>query len=201
MFTLINEDNQARLGILEINGRSAETPFFMPVATKAVGKFVSSEDYKNCNVKSLICNAFLISVTIGLETLKHSDGVHNFMNYDGIIFSDCGGFQMLREDLLLDTTANGILLKNPSGKDVFMRPEKLIEISDQIKSDVIMALDCVLPYGKTKEEYIEALEKSHRWTKKSKDLHNKKRLMFGITQGGTFEDLRVESAKFIDNLD
>lgn len=200
MFTLINEENQARLGVLEVNGRKAETPFFMPVATKGVGKFVCSEDYKSVNANAIINNAFLLSLIPGLETIEKANGIHEFMNYQGIIFNDCGGFQMLRDSLLLDTTKNGILLKNPIGKDVFMRPEKLISMTDAIKPDVIMALDCVLPYGKTKEEYIEALEKSHRWTKKSKDLHKNERLMFGITQGGTFEDLRIESAKFVNSL-
>lgn len=200
MFNIVSEQGQARSGILEINGRKAETPFFMPVATKAVGHFVTSEEYTALNTKAIICNAFFLSLHPGLETFQKMKGIHNFMHYNGIIFTDCGGFQMLRDSLLKETTNNGILLKNPFGKDVFMRPEKLMKITDEIQSDIIMALDCVLPYGKTKEEYEEALEKSHKWSKKCKDLHDNKRLLFGITQGGTFEDLRIKSAKAINEM-
>jgi queuine tRNA-ribosyltransferase len=200
MFKIIKEYGNARSGILEVNGRKAETPLFMPVATKAVGRFVASEEYKAAGAKAIICNAFFLSSYPGLETFEKMQGIHDFMHYNGIIFTDCGGFQMLRDNLLKETTANGILLKNPFGKDVFMRPEKLIKISSVIQPDAIMALDCVLPYGKTKEEYEEALEKSHKWSKKCKDLHDNKRLLFGITQGGTFEDLRIESAKSINAM-
>ncbi|MDP3728719.1 MAG: tRNA guanosine(34) transglycosylase Tgt [bacterium] len=201
MFTLIKEDGNARLALLKTKSGEAETPFFMPVATKAVGRFVSAEDYISVNAKAIIANAFFLSLDPGLETFEKIGGIHKFMNYPGIIFTDCGGFQMLRESLLLETTNNGILLKNPGGKDVFMRPEKLLEISKKIDSDVIMALDCVLPYGRSREEYVEALKKSHRWTKKCKDLHTEKQLLFGITQGGTFEDLRESSAKAINAMD
>lgn len=200
MFTLIKEDGQARTGVLHTKSGDVETPFFMPVATKAVGRFVSSEDYQNVHAQAIIANAFFLSLNPGLETFEKMGGIHKFMQYPHVIFTDCGGFQMLRDSLLLETTNNGILLKNLGGKDVFMKPEKLLEISTKIDSDVIMALDCVLPYGKTREEYVEALQKSHRWTKRCKDLHKGKQLLFGITQGGTFADLRESSAKAINAM-
>lgn len=200
MFTIIKEEGNARTGILKTKSGEVETPFFMPVATKAVGRFVSAEDYIKVNAKAIIANAFFLSIDPGLETFEKRGGIHNFMHYPGVIFTDCGGFQMLRENLLLETTNNGILLKNPGGKDVFMRPEKLLNISKKIDSDVIMALDCVLPFGRPREEYIQALKKSHSWTKKCKDLHTGKQLLFGITQGGTFEDLREASAKAINTM-
>ncbi len=201
MFTILKQHNQARTGILEINGRKAETPFFMPVATKAVGRFVSSEEYEFCNAKAIIANAFFLSLSPGLEMFQETKGIHNFMNFKDIIFNDCGGFQMLRENLLKETTNNGILLKNYLGKDVFMRPEKIMHISSIIKPDVIMALDCVLPFGKTKEEYQEALEKSHKWSRECLKYKTQNTLLFGITQGGTFEDLRIESAKAINGME
>ena len=200
MFTIIKQLNQARTGVLEINDRKAETPFFMPVATKAVGRFVTSEEYESSNTKAIIANAFFLSLSPSLEMFEKTNGIHNFMNYNGIIFNDCGGFQMLRENLLKETTANGILLKNPMGKDVFMRPEKIMHISSIIKPDVMMALDCVLPFGKTKEEYQEALIKSHKWSKECLKYKTKDTLLFGITQGGTFKELREESAKAINEM-
>jgi len=201
MFTLLKEDGNARVGILKAPHGEIETPFFMPVATKAVGRFVSSDDYQRANAKAIIANAFLLSIDPGLDMFEKRNGIHNFMHYPGIIFTDCGGFQMLRDNLLLDTTNNGIKFKNPQGKDIFMRPEKVMDIGKKIGGDVIMALDCVLPYGKTREEYLEALTKSHKWSKQCKDLHEGNQLLFGITQGGTFADLREASAKAINAMD
>ena len=200
MFTLTAEDGIARTGLLETENGKAETPFFMPVATKAVGRFVSSDDYKLAGANVIISNAFLLSLDPGLETFEKFGSIHKFMNYQGLIFTDCGGFQMLRDNLLEETTNNGILFKNPHGKDVYMRPSKSIEIGQKINPDVIMALDCVLPFGKEKEDYVQALIKSHRWSQQCRDLHKEKQLLFGITQGGTFDDLRIESAQAIDAM-
>ena len=200
MFTITSEEGNARTGILKGPKAIAETPFFMPVATKAVGRFVSTDDYHLTDTKAIICNQFLLSLNPGLETFDKMGTIHEFMGYNGLIFTDCGGFQMLRDNLLLGTTNNGIKFKNPHGADVFIRPEKVMDVGHRVGADVIMALDCVLPYGKTREEYAEALEKSHRWTTKCKELHNTDQLLFGITQGGIFEDLRIESATYINSL-
>jgi queuine tRNA-ribosyltransferase len=201
MFKVTATQGKARVGILETkSGKKVETPFFMPVATKAVGRFVSSDDYRLTGTKTIICNQFLLSVQPGLETFDTIGSVHKFMGYDGVIFTDCGGFQMLRDKLLASTTNNGIMFTLEGISPIFMRPEKSMDIGEKVGSDVIMALDCVLPYGRSKEEYSEALVKSHRWTSICKDLHKGNQLLFGITQGGTFDDLRVESAKFINSL-
>jgi len=199
MFKLINQDGNARTGVLTTPHGEVETPFFMPVATKAVGKFITSDDYNELGIKAIITNAFLCSLVPGLDLLE--DGVHKFMNYNGVIFNDCGGFQMLRENLLKGTTNNGIFFTNPYGKDIFIRPKTIMEIEEKVGGDVIMALDCVLPYGKEREDYEEAIEKSHRWTKQCKELHKTNQLLFGITQGGTFPDLRKKSSEFINSLD
>ncbi|HLC22227.1 MAG TPA: tRNA guanosine(34) transglycosylase Tgt [Candidatus Nanoarchaeia archaeon] len=200
MFTLFKEDKNARAGILKTSHGEIETPFFMPVATKAVGRFVSVDDYKQANAKAIISNAFLLSQDPGLEMFEKRKGIHNFMHFNGVIFTDCGGFQMLRENLLLSTTENGIWFQTPSEKKIFIRPKTVMDIGKAIGGDIIMALDCVLPYGRTREEYIEALIKSHTWSKECKDLHDMKQLLFGITQGGTFEDLREASAKAINSM-
>jgi len=201
MFELLNKDGKARLGKLSVRGKEIETPMFMPVATKAVGKFITSDDYNNLGIKAIISNAFLISLEPGLELIDNFKGTHDFMNYHGIIFNDCGGFQMLRENLLDHTTNNGIFFNNPYGKDVFIRPSTIMDIQERVNGDVIMALDCVMSFGKEKKDYEEAIVKSHKWTKECKELHKTDQLLFGITQGGTFLDLREDSAKFINDLD
>lgn len=200
MFKLLNQDGEARCGVLKTIHGEIETPFFMPVATKAVGKFITSDDYNSIGIKAIISNAFLTSLLPGLETIEKFNGIHNFMNYQGVIFTDCGGFQMLRDNLLKETTKNGIFFKNPYGKDLFIRPKNIMEIEKKINGDVIMALDCVLPYGKDKTDYVEAMTKTHDWMKQCRELYDGNQLLFGITQGGTFSDLREESAKYIDSL-
>jgi queuine tRNA-ribosyltransferase len=201
MFTIESTVGKARVGKLKGPRGEASTPFFMPVATKAVGRFVSTDDYKRCNTQAIICNQFLLSLKPGLETFDTLGSIHDFMHFDGLVFTDCGGFQMLRESLLIETTTNTIKFKSPYGGTSIMRSEKSMDIGRRVGSDVIMALDCVLPYGKSHEDFEEALVKSHRWTKKCRELHTSNQLLFGITQGGTFADLREKSAQFINSLD
>lgn len=198
MFSITSEDGQARAGALKTLHGTLETPAFLPVATRAVGRFVAADDYRQANVPAIIANAFLLAHDPGIETFKN--GIHRFMHFDGVIFTDCGGFQMLRKNLLLDTTTNGVWFRTPMGKRTFVRPETVVTIGKQIGGDVVMALDCVLPYGKTRTEYIDALKKSHHWSKRCRDLHDSKQLLFGITQGGTFGDLREASAKAINAM-
>tara|TARA_Y100000310_G_scaffold114564_1_gene113044 strand:+ start:1791 stop:2858 length:1068 start_codon:yes stop_codon:yes gene_type:complete len=196
MFEVISKDGKARRGVLTVNGKSAQTPFFMPVATKAVGKFVSSDDYHVVGTKTIITNAFLLSLEENFV-----GPVSSFMGFEGMVFTDNGGFQMLRENLLLDSSDSGVNFKNPyNGKDVFISPRRIMDIQESVGGDVIMALDCVLPYGKSKEEFSEGLRRSCLWTRKSKECYRGKQLVFGITQGGVFEDLRKKSCEFVKSL-
>lgn len=200
MFTLQTEDEEARVGDLVTPHGSVTTPFFMPVATRAVGKFVSSDDYYQTKCRAIITNAYLLSLEPGIEMFQKIGSVHQFMNFNGVIFTDCGGFQMLRQSLLLEIKQNGIVFKYPFGKKTFLGPEECINIGRTVGGDVIMALDCVLPYGKIREEYIHAIARSHRWTKKCRDLYTGDQMLFGITQGGTFDDIRIGSAKAINAM-
>jgi len=196
MFEILVKDGKARKGVLTVNGKKAETPFFMPVATKAVGKFVSSDDYHAVETQTIITNAFLLS----LEE-RFVGPVGKFMGFSGMVFTDNGGFQMLRENLLLDSTDSGVNFKNPyTGKEVFISPRRIMDIQESVGGDVIMALDCVLPFGKSEEEFAAGLERSCLWTRKSKECYRGKQLVFGITQGGVFEDLRKKSCEFVKGL-
>jgi len=144
----------------------------------------------------IITNAFLLSLEENFV-----GPVSEFMGFEGMVFTDNGGFQMLRENLLRETTDSGVNFKNPyNGKDVFISSRRIMDIQESVGGDVIMALDCVLPYGKSKEEFAEGLRRSCLWTRKSKECYRGKQLVFGITQGGTFEDLRKESSEFVKGL-
>ncbi|RJQ17078.1 tRNA guanosine(34) transglycosylase Tgt [Candidatus Woesearchaeota archaeon] len=203
MFKITHEHGSARTGTLKTRHGTVETPFFMPVATKAVGKFVGVDDYALAKTQAIICNAFILSLKPGLEVMKQYDGVHKFMNFDKTIFTDCGGFQMLRESFMQGTTAKGIQFTNPFNKqNILLTPEKIMHIEMTIKSDVAMMLDDVSPYGATKEQFAASLINTHAWAKESLKYHSdKKQLLFGIVQGGFYKDLREKSAKFIAGLD
>ncbi len=198
MFEVISKEGNARTGKLSVKGKTVETPFFMPVGTKGVGKFVSASEYTKTGTNTIITNAFLIS----LEGIK--EDLHNFMGYDGVIFTDNGGFQMIRDNLFLGGNDYGVFFKNPyNGEKEWMSPRKSLDLQWNIDSDVTMAMDYLVPYGRDKEEYVKAMKKSHAWTEKCKELHEyhkKDCLIFGINQGGVYSDLRRESAKFVNSL-
>jgi queuine tRNA-ribosyltransferase len=198
MFEVVNQDGKARKGKLTVKGKVVETPFFMPVATKGVGKFVSASEYNATGTKTIITNAFLIY----LGGIKGD--LHKFMGYNEVIFTDNGGFQMIRDGLFLGGNDYGVFFKNPyKDEKVWMSPRKSLDLQWEIDSDVTMAMDYLVPYGRDKGEYVKAMEKSHAWTKKCKELHDyhkKDCLIFGINQGGVYSDLRKESAKYVNSL-
>ncbi len=203
MFKIINKNKEARLGILKTAHGDIETPFFMPVATKGTVKNISPEELETIETKAIISNAFVLYLRPGLETIEKFGGIHKFMNFKRVIFTDSGGFQMLIKGLFVKDTENGILFKNPfTNQKELINPKKAIEIENRINSDVAMALDCVPYYRKDKKYIAEAVRKTHKWAEECKKAHkNKKQLLFGITQGGTYKDLREKSAKFINKLD
>jgi len=198
MFKLIAE-NGARTGIFKVNNKKIETPFFMPVATKAVGKYIGSMDYSELNAKAIISNSFLLSLNPGLDVIKD---IHKFMNYNDIIFTDSGGFQIIRS-MYINSAERGILFKDPfTNKKELFSPEKVIQIQNKINSDVAMVLDDMSPYSASKKSAAESLKNTHAWAEKQVRLHkNKKQFLFGIIQGSFYKDLREKSAKFITSLD
>jgi queuine tRNA-ribosyltransferase len=204
MFELIEEDKKtnARLGILKTRRGKIDTPFFMPVATKATVKYISQSDLKSMGAKAVIANAFILFLKPGTDIIKKAGGIHKFMNFDKTIFTDCGGFQMLRKSLLEKPTNKGIQFKSPfNGKRYLISPEKIMQIEQDIGSDVAMMLDDVPCYGIKKESAVASLKRTHKWAKECIIAHkDKKQLLFGIAHGNFFKELRIKSAKFINKL-
>lgn len=206
-FELIQES--PRKGILETKSGKITTPFFMPVATKATGKSITTDDYKDLGsgvrARAIICNALLLGMKPGVEVVKKAGGLHKFMNFDGVIFTDCGGFQASR-NFFEGKTKHGLKFENPySGEQVKLTPQSIMQTQYDLGSDVAMVLDDMAPYGASHDEAKKAMENTHRWAKESLDFHktiNKNgQKVFGIIQGNFYEDLREESAKFITSLD
>ena len=200
---LKNDDNSdARTGILKTRHGTIATPYFVVVATQAVGKFIGPDDYADV-ADGLICNALILSLRPGIDAIKNFGTIHDFMNFHKPIFTDCGAFQMVRESFMDGRSKKGIHFKSPFDMKKFViTPEKMMKIEQDIGADAVMMLDDLAPYGSTKEEFELSLENTHRWAVLSKKFHtDKDQMLYGIVQGGFFKDLREKSAKFINSLD
>lgn len=202
-FKIIKKDkkSKARIGKLSTRHGSVETPYFMAVATKATGKIIGPDDYEDL-ADGLICNALVLSLRPGIDVIKNFGTVHDFMNFDKVIFTDCGGFQMLRDSFMHGASKKGINFKNPfNGQKFVITPQKIMDIEIAIGGDAAMMLDDVSPYGSKREKVEESLENTHRWAKECKKYHHdKKQMLYGIVQGGFLPDLRKKSAEYINSL-
>lgn len=212
-FTITHQNGNARVGQLQTAHGLIETPFFMPAATKATGKIITTDDYKNLGkgttTKALIANALILSLRPGINIIAEAGGLHQFMNFSGVIFTDCGGFQMSRS--IFDTKSQkGIHFRNPyDNSKIVLTPKKIMEIELALGSDVAMMLDDMSGWGATREEAERAMNNTHRWGEESlnhhlrlkRDHQPKNQLLFGIVQGNFYPDLREQSAKFINSLD
>ncbi len=203
MFKIINQDKEARTGILETAHGKVETPFFMPIATKGTAKQLSPEELEEVGSQAIIANAFILSLKPGLEILEKFGGIHRFMKWDKTIFTDSGGFQILSKNFLHKADDKGVFFKNPyTGKIQFYTPEDIIRGEEVVGGDVCMALDYVPHYGIERKAIEECTRITHLWAERCMKVHTReKQLLFGICQGGTFKDLREKSARFIGNLD
>jgi len=212
VFTIIARDkkSKARTGILHTKSGDIETPFFMPVATKNAVKHISSEELQRMNAKAIISNSFILSLRPSASVIKRFGGMHSFMKYSGIIFTDSGGFQMYSKQLYLGSEKNGVWFRNPyNGKKLFMTPEENMNLQLTLDSDVAMCLDSMPLIEHSKQAVAEAVEKTTAWAERCKREHdklqkkrkkNERQLLFGIIQGGIHADLRKKSAQELIRL-
>jgi queuine tRNA-ribosyltransferase len=197
MFEIAREDKGARAGRLITAHGAVNTPCFMPVATKGSVKTLSSDELSALDIEALISNAFVLYLKPGVEVIKGAGGIHSFMNYDRTIFTDSGGFQILKEEFAPDVTDKGVTFRSPfdDTRHLFT-PEICIEVQRELGSDVAMVLDDCPYYGKDHDYMNGAVTLTTDWAKRSKRAHkHKEQLLFAIVQGGTFRDLREKSAE------
>ncbi len=198
-----NECN-ARLGTFKTKYGTHKTPMFMPVGTRATVKNVSVEDLKEAYADVILSNTYHLWLRPGEDIVYKAGGLHNFMNYhNGPILTDCGGFQVFSLAKPKDIEEEGVTFKSHlDGKKLFLTPEKSIEIQNKLGSDIAMSFDECPPYPVTHEYMKNSVERTLRWAKRGKEVHNNKnQALFGIVQGGEFEDLRAWSAKETVKLD
>ncbi|MFH1053590.1 MAG: tRNA guanosine(34) transglycosylase Tgt [Candidatus Woesearchaeota archaeon] len=212
MLKITHQDNKtsARTGRLKTKSGTIETPFFMPVATKADVKLMTPDMLKQINTKAIISNSLLLSLYPGTRTIEKFGGIHQFMNFRGVIATDSGGFQIIREGFEPKIDNFGLYFKNPyTGKNELLSPVKAIQIQNSLNSDIIMCLDDMLLIDSKKERIEQGVKRTFEWAKicyhthnnNKKSQKNRKQLLFGITQGGTNKQLRKKSIALMTSLD
>jgi len=204
MYELVHIDKhtKARAGKLKTNHGIVDTPVFMPVATKATVKALSPEELYEMNIQAIISNAFHLFLTPGIEVIQKAKGLHRFMNWSKCIFTDSGGFQMIRKDFTFKIMQEGIIYKNPrDGKTYSYSPQLCMHIQKILGSDVAMVLDDCPAYGSDYWAIEVSVKRTIQWAKLSKNVEkNHNQLVFAILQGGSFADLRKRCAEELVKL-
>ena len=202
-FKLLKNDSKARYGKLITKYGEYETPMFMPVGTRATVKTLSPEELYAENVGIILANTYHLWLRPGEDIVSSAGGLHKFMNYNGPMLTDSGGFQVFSLAKPKDISEEGVKFKSHiDGSNLFLTPEKSIEIQNKLDADIIMSFD-ECPYYPCTYEYMKnSVDRTLRWAKRGKDVHNNpNQLLFGIVQGGEFKDLRKYSAEETVKLD
>jgi len=192
------KNTKARYGKIETNYGTYETPMFMPVGTRATVKGLTPEQVKETGAGICLANTYHLWLRPGEDVIDLAGGLHKFMNYDGPILTDSGGFQVfsLAKDKEKSITEEGVCFKSHiDGKSMFLTPEKSIEIQNKLDSDIAMSFDECPPASASYDYLKNSIERTLRWAVRGKKVHsNSKQALFGIVQGGPYEDLRRYSA-------
>lgn len=194
----------ARLGIVHTPHGSFETPVFMPVGTQATVKAMSPEEMKDIGAGIILSNTYHLWLRPGTEVIEQAGGLHKFMNWDRPILTDSGGFQVFSLSKLRDIKEEGVHFRHHlNGSKLFLSPEKAMQIQNVLGSDIMMAFDECPPYPATYDYMKKSVERTSRWAERCLEAHERKdaQALFGIVQGGEYEDLRVQSAKDLVSLD
>ena len=205
-FELIKEskDSKARLGKLYTPHGIIETPIFMPVGTRATVKAMTPEEVKDLGAQIILSNTYHLYLKPGHELIKEAGGLHKFMNWNGPILTDSGGFQVFSLGDLRKIKEEGVEFRSHiDGSKHFLSPEKSIEIQNALGSDIMMAFDECAPYPASYEYVEKSMERTTRWAKRCKDFHKDwdRQAIFGIVQGGMYKDLREKSAHDLVAMD
>jgi queuine tRNA-ribosyltransferase len=188
-------DGKARRGRLKFPRGVVETPAFMPVGTYGTVKSMTPEDIKSVGAHIILGNTFHLMLRPGTEVIQAHGDLHDFMQWQGPILTDSGGFQVFSLGKLRKITEEGVTFQSPiDGSKVFMGPEESIEVQRKLGSDIVMIFDECTPYPATETEAKTSMELSLRWAKRSQEAHGENpSALFGIVQGGMYENLREES--------
>lgn len=213
MYKLIKKDGNAKRGEFHTVHGVIQTPVFMNVGTAAAIKgAVSAEDLKEIKTQVELSNTYHLHVRPGDKIVKQMGGLHKFMNWDRPILTDSGGFQVFSLASLRKIKEEGVYFNSHiDGRKIFMGPEQSMQIQSNLASTIAMAFDECPPHPATREYMQNSVDRTTRWLERCKaelkrlnsleDTINKEQMLFGINQGGTFKDIRIEHAKKISELE
>lgn len=191
----------ARRGRLHTSHGTVETPAFMPVGTQATVKTVGSEDLEAIGFQLILSNTYHLALRPGANLIEQLGGLHRFMSWKGPILTDSGGYQVMSLTKMRKIDDDGVKFKSHlDGSEMFLSPERSIEIQSKLGVDFSMALDECPPYPCTEAEAVDAMRRTHLWAPRNLAARRKDQAIFGIIQGGIHEDLRRESAAYITSL-
>ena len=175
----------------------------MPVGTQGTVKALTPRDLETAGTEIILANAYHLYIRPGLDILKQFGGLHSFMGWSGPILTDSGGYQVFSLSRLRSISEEGVSFRSHfDGNEIFLTPEKVMEIQEVIGSDIAMIFDECPPATKDRNKIRESLERTLRWSGRAKKYHQlKSQALFGIIQGGTFKDLRLESLERTIELD
>ncbi|WP_448548252.1 tRNA guanosine(34) transglycosylase Tgt [Thalassotalea fusca] len=202
-YQLINKDGKARRGRLTFERGTVETPAFMPVGTYGTVKGMKTEEIKEIGAEIILGNTFHLMLRPGTDIIEQHGDLHDFINWDKPILTDSGGFQVFSLGAMRKISEKGVEFRSPvNGEKIMLTPERSMEVQRSLGSDVVMIFDECTPYPATHQEAKDSMEMSLRWAQRSKDAHgDNPSALFGIVQGGMYEDLRevsVEGLKAIE---
>ena len=194
-FELVKTDGLARRGRLSLAHGTVETPVFMPVGTYGTVKAMSPKELREVGAEIVLGNTFHLWLRPGLEVIETFGGLHKFMGWDGPILTDSGGFQVFSLGKLRKISEEGVKFASPiNGDRLFLTPEESMRIQKTLNSDIVMIFDECTPYPADRRAAAYSMQLSLRWAERSKKAHEgNANALFGIVQGGMYEDLRDQS--------
>ena len=201
-YELINNDGRARRGRLTFERGVVETPAFMPVGTYGTVKGMRPEQVSESGAKILLGNTFHLMLRPGTDIIRAHGDLHDFMNWQGPILTDSGGFQVFSLGELRKITEKGVEFRSPvNGDKVFLGPEESMAVQRALGADIVMIFDECTPYPASVEQARDSMQLSLRWAQRSRDAHgDSPAALFGIVQGGMYPELRLESLKGLTDL-
>lgn len=192
---------RARRGRLHTAHGVVETPAFMPVGTQGTVKTLGSDDLENLGYQLILANTYHLALRPGADRIEGLGGLHRFMSWSGALATDSGGYQVMSLSKIRTIDDEGVRFRSHlDGSEMFLTPERAIEIQAQLGVDISMALDECPPYPCTYEEAVAAMERTHRWAPRNLDARRPGQAVFGIVQGGVHAELRATSVQAITAL-
>ncbi len=199
----VDPQSKARLGRMETAHGVIETPIFMPVGTRGAVKTLTHQQLLDIHTQIILGNTYHLMLRPGMDVIEAAGGLHNFIRWPKPILTDSGGFQVFSLASLNKITDDGVFFQSHiDGSKHFLGPDESMQIQKTLGSDIVMAFDECSPFPCEKERVEKALVRTHRWAERCRAFDLKPhQSLFGIVQGGVYEDLRVESAKGLSKID